>query len=268
MDFQVLLNNFVSWLLTNGTKLALGIIILMVGLKLIKKVTLSLNSFLHKKGFDSTLHSFLDGLISIALKTLLVLFVLQFIGIEIAGLAALVASAGFAVGLALQGSLSNFSGGVILLLMRPFKVGDYIETSGHAGTVENIKIFYTHLVTPDNKEIMIPNGTIANNSMINYTNKDTRRVDLTFGVGYDDDVLHVKRTLLNIIEANEKILNHPDPFINICEHGASSLNFVVRVWAKTEDYWNVYFYLLEEAKIKFDEEKINIPYPQIDVHMK
>lgn len=268
MNFETLLNDFVSWLLKNGSKLVIGIIILLVGFKVIKKLTKALNSFLQKKGVDSTLHSFLDGIINIALKTVLILVVLQFMGIEIAGLAALVASAGFAVGLALQGSLSNFSGGVILLLMRPFKVGDYIETSGHAGTVENVKIFYTHLVTPDNKEIMIPNGTIANNSMVNYTNKDTRRVDLTFGVGYDADVLHVKKTLMSIIESNDKIMKHPEPFINISEHGASSLNFVVRVWTNTEDYWNVYFYLLEEAKIRFDEEKINIPYPQLDVHMK
>ena len=268
MNFEDLLNDFLSWSLKNGIKLILGIIILVVGWKLIKKVITTLNNFLEKKGFDSTLHSFLDALINIALKTLLIFVVLQFMGIEIAGLAAIVASAGFTIGLALQGSLSNFSGGVILLLMRPFKVGDYIETSGHSGTVENIKIFYTHLVTPDNKEIMIPNGTIANNSMINYTNKDTRRVDLTFGVGYEDDILHVKQTLFKIIEANDKILNHPEPFVSICEHGPSSLNFVVRVWTKTEDYWNVYFYLLEEAKIKFDEEKINIPYPQLDIHMK
>ena len=167
MNFEDLLNDFLSWSLKNGIKLILGIIILVVGWKLIKKVITTLNNFLEKKGFDSTLHSFLDALINISLKTLLIFVVLQFMGIEIAGLAAIVASAGFTIGLALQGSLSNFSGGVILLLMRPFKVGDYIETSGHAGTVENIKIFYTHLVTPDNKEIMIPNGTIANNSMIN-----------------------------------------------------------------------------------------------------
>ena len=268
MNFENLLNDFLSWSLKNGTKLILGLLILVIGWKLIKKVITSLNNFLEKKGFDSTLHSFLDALLNVVLKTLLILTVLNFMGIGMAWFTALIASAGFTIGLALQGSLSNFSGGVILLLMRPFKVGDYIETSGHSCTVENIKIFYTHLVTPDNKEIMIPNGTIANNSMINYTNKDTRRVDLTFGVGYEDDILHVKQTLFKIIESNDKILNHPEPFVSICEHGPSSLNFVVRVWTKTEDYWNVYFYLLEEAKIKFDEEKINIPYPQMDIHMK
>lgn len=268
MNFENLLNDFISWTLAHGIKLIVGLAILIIGWKLIKKVINTLNNFLDKKGFDSTLHSFLDALVNVILKTLLILTVLNFMGIGMAWFTALLASAGFTVGLALQGSLSNFSGGVMLLAMRPFKVGDYIETSGHSGTVENIKIFYTHLATPDNKEIMIPNGTIANNSIINYTHKDTRRVDLTFGVGYEDDILHVKQTLMNIINSNDKILKHPEPFVSISEHGASSLNFVVRVWTKTEDYWNVHFYLLEEAKIRFDEEKINIPYPQMDIHMK
>ena len=226
------------------------------------------NSFSSRKEIDSTLHSFLGAFLELALKSLLIICVLGYVGFEITGLAALLASAGFALGLALQGSLSNFAGGVIILIMRPFKIGDFIESSGNTGTVERIELFYTHLITPDNKAIMIPNGSLSNSTIINYSSKDTRRVDLVFGVGYEDDILHVKRVLSNIIDSCHLILKNPEPFINICEHGDSSVNIAVRVWTDTSNYWNVYFYLIEQAKIKFDEENINIPYPQMDLHIQ
>ena len=268
MNFESFIESLVNWCLHSGVKLLLGLLILVVGWKLIKKLVVTLNKFLSKKGFDTTLQTFLESLLDISLKILLIICVMETIGLDLTGLAALVASAGLAVGLALQGSLSNFSGGVIILVMRPFKVGDFIEAQGYSGVVEKIQIFYTYLLTPDNKEILIPNGNLANGSVVNYSSKDTRRVDLTFGVGYEADILKVKSALTSIINSNEKILKEPEAFINITEHGESSVNFVVRVWTKTENYWDVYFYLLEQAKIKFDEEQISIPYPQMDVHIK
>ncbi|MCI6189075.1 MAG: mechanosensitive ion channel [Clostridium sp.] len=261
-------DKLLDWAMSNGVKILIGLIILGVGWKVIKKLMKIFNSFSSRKEIDSTLHSFLGAFLELALKALLIICVLGYVGFEITGLAALLASAGFALGLALQGSLSNFAGGVIILVMRPFQIGDFIESSSHSGTVEKIELFYTHLITPDNKAIMIPNGALSNSTIVNYSSKDTRRVDLVFGVGYEDDILHVKRVLSNIIDSCDLILKNPEPFINICEHGDSSVNIAVRVWTKTSDYWNVYFYLIEQAKIKFDEENINIPYPQMDLHIQ
>lgn len=267
-SIEKIANRLLDWAMSNGVKILIGLIILGVGWKLIKKLMKIFNSFSSRKEIDSTLHSFLGAFLELALKALLIICVLGYVGFEITGLAALLASAGFAIGLALQGSLSNFAGGVIILVMRPFQIGDYIESSSHSGTVEKIELFYTHLITPDNKAIMIPNGALSNSTIVNYSSKDTRRVDLVFGVGYEDDILHVKRVLSNIIDSCDLILKNPEPFINICEHGDSSVNIAVRVWTKTSDYWNVYFYLIEQAKIKFDEENINIPYPQMDLHIQ
>lgn len=267
-SIEKLINNLIDWATNDGIKILIGLIILAVGWKIIKKLMKVFNSFSSRKEIDSTLHSFLGAFLELALKSLLIICVLGYVGFEITGLAALLASAGFALGLALQGSLSNFAGGVIILIMRPFKIGDFIESSGNTGTVERIELFYTHLITPDNKAIMIPNGSLSNSTIINYSSKDTRRVDLVFGVGYEDDILHVKRVLSNIIDSCHLILKNPEPFINICEHGDSSVNIAVRVWTDTSNYWNVYFYLIEQAKIKFDEENINIPYPQMDLHIQ
>lgn len=268
MTLEKLLDCLIIWASTSGLKLAFGILTLIIGWKVINYLVKSLNKFLTKKEFDTTLHTFLEAFVDMSLKIVLVITVMKNVGIDTAGLAALVTSAGLAIGLALQGSLSNFAGGVIILIMRPFIVGDFIEAAGYTGTVEKIRIFYTHLATSDNKEIMIPNGTLANSSLINYSAKETRRVDLVFGVGYEVDILHVKSTLSSVIASCDLVLNNPEPFINISEHGDSAVNFVVRVWTKTENYWKVYFYILEQAKIRFDEENINIPYPQMDVHIK
>ena len=267
-SIEKMADKLLDWAMSNGIKILIGLIILGVGWKVIKKLMKIFNSFSSRKEIDSTLHSFLGAFLELALKALLIICVLGYVGFEITGLAAVLASAGFALGLALQGSLSNFAGGVIILVMRPFQIGDYIESSSHSGTVEKIELFYTHLITPDNKAIMIPNGALSNSTIVNYSSKDTRRVDLVFGVGYEDDILHVKRVLSNIIDSCDLILKNPEPFINICEHGDSSVNIAVRVWTKTSDYWNVYFYLIEQAKIKFDEENINIPYPQMDLHIQ
>lgn len=267
-QIERILDLALTWVLTDGVKIIIGLIALSIGWKLIKKVKKIINVLMDKKNVDKTLGNFLDTFVEVVLKVLLIMVIMEFVGIKATGIAALFASAGLAVGLALQGSLSNFAGGVIILLIRPFNVGDYIEGAGHSGTVEKISIFYTSLTTPDNKQILIPNGSLANDSIVNYSSKDTRRVDLVFGVSYDDDIFKVKRILTQVVEANELILKNPEPFISINEHGASSVNFVVRAWCNTSDYWTVHFDLLEKVMLRFNEENISIPYPQMDLHLK
>lgn len=263
-----LLEKLLEWTATTGFKLIIGALIISIGFKLINKFVGRFIDVLEKKDVDITLSKFLKSLITVGLKIILVLPVLGYWGIQLSGIAAIVASAGVAIGLALQGSLSNFAGGFIILFIRPFKVGDYIETATYGGTVEQIGLFYTQLVTIDNKQILIPNGTLSNGSLINYSAKPTRRVDLTFSVGYENDITHVKEVLNKIIERNKLILNEPAPFVAVSAHSASSVDFVVRAWCNTENYWSIYFDLLEEVKITFDKENISIPYPQMDLHLK
>jgi small conductance mechanosensitive channel len=176
---------------------------------------------------------------------------------------AVIGAAGLAIGLALQGSLSNLAGGVLIIALRPFKVGDYIEGVGQAGTVTEIGLFYTHLTTPDNRAIIIPNANIANSSLVNYGVFPTRRVDLEFSVSYDSSISHVKDVIQTVLEKNTQILSEPAPFVRLASHGASALNFKVRVWVMTEDFWDVHFALIEDVKLAFDQAGIEIPYPHM-----
>lgn len=268
MNLEILIERLLEWATTSGIKLVIGLIVLWIGWKLIGRVVRVMNSIMDKKDVDRTLQSFLDSFVAIGLKIILIMCVIEYVGGEASSIAAILASAGLAVGLALQGSLSNFAGGVIILLIRPFNVGDYIEGAGQSGTVEKIGMFYTHILSVDNKEILIPNGNLSNGTVVNYSAKATRRVDLTFGVGYEEDVLRVKGVLEEIIAKEPLILKEPVPFVALSEHAASSINFVVRVWCETPDYWKVHYNLLEQVKIRFDEEKISIPYPQMDLHIQ
>ena len=264
-----LIDNLVNWLLSSGIRLIIGLIILSVGFKLIKKVVNKLDKVLEKREVDVTFRRFLKSLSSGALKSILVILVVTLLwDIKLTGLVALFTSAGVAIGLALQGSLSNFAGGFIILLLRPFKVGDYIQAAGYEGTVEQIGVFYTTLLTIDNKVALIPNGTLSNNSLINFSIKENRRVDLVFNVSYENDIRHVRKVLSDIINNYELIQKDPEPFIGVVEHAQNSVNFGVKVWCEKEDYWTVYYYLLEQVKIRFDEENISIPYPQMDLHVK
>lgn len=256
------------WLSTTGIKVVLGLIVLLILFKLINVLAKKIQKILEKKHVDKTAEMVILNVIRTGFKIVVLCAFLGYIGIETTSLAALIASLGVGLGLALQGALSNLAGSIILILMRPFKVGDYVETNGQGGTVEDIKLFYTHIVTPDNKVVMIPNGSVANGTIVNYSSKDTRRIDLTFSIAYEDDFEKAKQIILDCIKNIGLPLENPAPFVNVCNHGASSIDIVTRVWAKSSDYWTIYFKLLEDVKKEFDKNGISIPYPQMDVHLK
>ncbi len=264
-------NEFSSYLMDLlekfGPKVLLAIVVLVAGLWVIRIISKFLKRAFNKSNLDESLRPFLTSFLSVLLKVLLVISVAGMIGIEMTSFIAILAAAGLAVGMALSGTLQNFAGGVMLLIFKPFKVGDYIEAQGHSGIVTEIQIFNTLLKTPDNKKVIIPNGGLSTGSMINYTAEDTRRVDMTFGIGYQDDIDKAKGILQGIIDGNDLIYNEPEPFVGIMELSDSSVNLVVRVWTKTSDYWNVYFYMQETVKKTFDKEGISIPFPQSDVHL-
>lgn len=267
-----------DWLLENvgietstvvdyGLRLLGAIAIWIVGSIIIKYVQKLVNKSLDKQKMEKSLQKFLRSIIGITLKLLLALSALSTLGLEVTSFVAILGAAGLAIGMALSGTLQNFAGGVMLLIFKPFKVGDFIDAQGYQGTVEEIQIFNTILITPDNKKIIIPNGGLANGSMTNYSAKPTRRVDLTFGIGYGDDVDHAKKVIHSIISGNDKVLKDPAPFVEVSELADSSVNFAVRLWVNAADYWSVFFYMNETVYKEFDKEKLNIPYPQMDIHM-
>ena len=269
MTLETIVKRIIDWTFTGGIKLIIGTLAIVIGFKIINKLSKRFINLAEKRNVDMTLIKFIKSFISYTLKILLVLIIAgSYWKLELSGLAAIVASAGVAIGLALQGSLSNFAGGFIILLLRPFKVGDYIQTGQFEGTVEQIGVFYTSLTTIDNKVVLIPNGSLSNGSLVNYSAKDTRRVDLVFAVSYESDILKVRGILKDIVQQQRLVLDYPEPFVGLLEQADSSLNFAVRVWVNTPDYWTVYFDLLEEVKLRFDKEEISIPYPQIDLHLK
>jgi small conductance mechanosensitive channel len=197
------------------------------------------------------------------LKLLVIVTAIYTAGVEMTTFVAVIGAAGLAVGLALQGSLSNLAGGVLIIALRPFKVGDYVEGASQSGTVTEIGLFYTHLTTPDNKAVIIPNSNMANSSLVNYGVFPTRRVDLDFSVSYNSQIKLVKEVIMEVVSKNVMIMKDPEPFIRLARHGASSLDFKLRVWVKSEDYWDVYFTLIEDVKEAFDFAGIEIPYPHL-----
>lgn len=257
----------VEMLMSYGPKLILAIVVLIVGLWVIRIISKMIEKVMLKHEYDLSLQKFLVRLISISLKAMLFISVISMVGVKTTSFVAVLGAAGLALGFALQGSLSNFAGGVMILLFKPFKIGDVIESQGYTGKVEEIRIFNTIIKTFDNKTIIIPNGAVSGGSIINYTAEPIRRVDMTFGIGYDDDITRVKSVLRRLVDSDERILKDPAPMIVVSEHGDSSVNFFVRPWCKTEDYWGVYFDMHEKVKLAFDEEDITIPYPQQDVHL-
>jgi len=248
-------------------KLILAIIVLVIGLWVIKLIVKGISSIMKKKDLDASLQPFLKSLTSAILKILLVISVISMLGVEMASFVAILAAAGFAIGMALSGTLQNFAGGVMILIFKPFKVGDFIEAQGQMGTVSEIQIFNTILKTPDNKTIIQPNGALSTGSMVNFSTEENRRVDFTFGIGYTDDIDKAKAVIKRLIDADTRIFKDPAPFVAVSELADSSVNFAVRVWAKASDYWGIFFDMTEAVKKEFDKEKISIPYPQTDVHL-
>ncbi|CAA0141095.1 mechanosensitive ion channel family protein [Tenacibaculum maritimum] len=242
-------------------KVLTALAILIVGLFAIKFIVKASQKIMQKRGVDITLQKFLGDLTSWALKALLFVTVIAKLGVATTSFAAIIGAAGLAIGLALQGSLSNFAGGALIMIFKPFKIGDLIETQGVTGVVKEIQIFTTHLNTPGNKLAIIPNGTLSNGNIINYTAEGKLRVDLTIGVSYDTDIKQAKEVLLSALTSNPKVLKDPAPSVNVSELADSSVNFAVRPWATPAEYWDVYFESLENAKIALDKAGIEIPYP-------
>jgi small conductance mechanosensitive channel len=250
-----------------GPKLLLALATLLIGLWLIGRMARALDHAMQRNNVEDTLRGFLHNAISVGLKLLLAVIVITMVGVETTSIVAIFGAAGLAVGLALQGSLANFAGGVLILFFKPFKVGDVIEAQGFLGRVQQIQIFNTIMLSLDNKRIVMPNGTLSNGPITNLFHEPTRRVDLKFGVSYGDDVAKVRRVIQSVIAETDGILDAPSPEIWLAEHGDSSINFIVRVWAQSENYWPVHFTMMENAKLAFDREGISIPFPQRDVHM-
>ncbi len=240
---------------------------LMLGLWIIKILGRYVEAALERSKVDISLSRFFISLVTMGLKLLLLVSVASMVGMATTSFVAILGAAGLAVGLALQGSLANFAGGVLILLLKPFRVGDVIQAQGFTGRVEAIQIFNTILKMPDNKTVIIPNGALSNGSILNFSLEKTRRIDFTFGIGYEDDLRKARNLLRRLVEEDPRILRDPSPQIVVAQLADSSVNFAVRVWCRAEDYWQIYFDMLEKVKLAFDDEGITIPYPQREVHL-
>ncbi|UZR94702.1 mechanosensitive ion channel family protein [Chondrinema litorale] len=255
-------------IITYAPKVLLALVVLLVGLRVINFIMKVINNKLVQTNVDATLRPFAINLLSWTLKIMLFISVASMIGITTSSFVAVLGAAGLAVGLALQGTLSNFAGGILILIFRPYKVGDLVETQGRLGTVKEIQIFTTILSTPDNKMAIIPNGAIMNDEIVNFTTLGKIRVDLTMGISYGADIKKAKEVLEQVMLAHPKVLRDPLPFVGVSELGDSSVNLAVRPYAIPQDYWAVYFDIYENGKIALDDNGIEIPFPQMDVHMK
>ena len=266
-NINIYLEKLITLAVEYGPKLLLAIIVLFAGLWIIKLLLKGINKTMERSGLELSLRKFLGSFSGILLKVLLFISVASMIGIATTSFVAIIGAAGLAVGLALQGGLGNFAGGVIILIFKPFKVGDFIDAQGHMGSVKEITIFTTILKTPDNKTVIIPNGALSNGTMVNFSTEPTRRVDMVFGIGYTDSIEKAKTILTHIVESETRVHKEPASQIVVGELGDSSVNFYVRVWCDAKDYWGLYFDLQEKVKLTFDKEGISIPFPQRDVHV-
>ena len=266
-----LLETFLSWCLGTGLKIIISLLILIISFRVINVISRRIEKRAKNDNkHDKTITKVLTYIGKVGAKAIVVICIVGYLGIDTSGLTALVTSLGVCAGLAVNGALSNLAGGVLILFTRPFKIDDYIEVEGSdiSGTVEDIQIVCTKLRTPDNKTIYVPNGTLSNSNIINYSEKDTRRVGFTFTISYDNDFERAKTIVMDVCTSHDLVLPDPAPFVRLSEHGQSSLNITARVWVKSDDYWTVYFDILEAVKKSFDENGIVIPYNQLDVHIK
>lgn len=261
------LSKFWEWIALYGLQVVGALIILLLGWWVAKLLRNVLRRILTKRKVAASLVSFVCQLTYIAVVIFVILAALNRLGVQTTSFVAVIAAAGLAIGFALQGSLANFAAGVLLIIFKPFKVEDFVEAAGVLGTVEEISIFTTQLKTPDNRTVIVPNGKLTSDNIINHSAKGTRRVDLVIGVSYADDLKKVSKVLEDILAKDDRVLKNPPPQIAVSELADSSVNFVVRPWVKASDYWDVYFDTTEAAKTQFDKEGISIPFPQRDVHM-
>lgn len=268
MTLDQFLERLLDWGIEVGKNVLSAIIIYIVGRFLIKQIRRIVVKILEKRKLEVSVQTFLRSFLSLMLNLVLAFAIISKLGVETTSLAALLASAGVAIGMALSGNLSNFAGGLIILVFKPFKVGDYIESNAQnvSGTVREIQIFHTILTTPENKVIYVPNGSLSSNAIVNYSKQEKRRVDLVFGVEYGEDFSRVKAVLERIFEADSRILKTPEPFIGLGALSASSVDIKIRVWTSTDDYWNVYFDLNRIVYETFNREGIGFPFPQLTVH--
>ena len=267
MSLDVFLTKMIDLGISVGSKILLAIVVFIVGRWIVRRLNKLLAKILEKRHVEASLSTFVKSLVNITLTLLLIIVVIGVLGIETSSFIALFASAGVAIGMALSGTLQNFAGGVMILLFKPFKVGDTIEAQGQSGTVREIQIFNTILATPDNKIIIIPNGGLSTGLMKNYSREATRRVDWEFGIAYGDDYTKAKAVIARLLDADGRVLKDPAYFIALTSLGESSVNIVVRAWVNAGDYWGVYFDMNEKVYKTFAEENLNIPFPQLDVHL-
>ncbi|MDG6098308.1 mechanosensitive ion channel [Alteromonas sp. ZYF713] len=262
-DIEMYVNTYaIPW----GINIAMALIIFVIGRMVVGVIISMFGKLMSKSKYDDMLVDFLKSILNAVLMLFVIVASLDELGVDTTSLVAILGAAGLAIGLSLQDSLKNFAAGVMLLVFKPFRAGDYVEAAGVAGTVKKIGIFTSSMNTPDNKEIIVPNGKIYGDNIINYSAMTTRRVDMTFGIGYDDDLLKAKTVLEQMVKEDERILEEPAPVVAVSSLGDSSVNFTVRPWVKKEDYFAVLWAFTENVKLRFDKEGISIPFPQMDVH--
>ena len=266
-EYATVMEYVETYLFAFAPRLLSAIVVLILGFWIVGIIARVIDKRMKKAKVDLSLRPFLKSFLKVILRILVIITAVSMLGVQMTSFIAILGAAGLAVGFALQGGLANFAGGVLILLFKPFKVGDFIEAQGHSGTVTEIQVFNTIMKTPDNKTIIIPNGALSNNSIVNFSTEPTRRVDLTFGIGYGDDIKKARKVIETLIKKDKRVLKDPAYAIFVKELGSSSVDFTVRAWTKAEDYWGFFFDMQENVKLEFDKNKISIPYPQRDVHL-
>ena len=266
-QLDIVIQNLINSGISAGKHIIAAVVIFIVGRFLIKLINRLVASILQRRHIEISVQTFLSSLVNIILTILLIITVIGALGVNTTSFAALIASAGVAIGMALSGNLQNFAGGLIILLFKPYRVGDFIDVCGVQGTVSAVQIFHTILLTPDNKAVYLPNGSTSSSTITNYSRENKRRIEWTFGIDYGEDVNRARTAILSVITADARILPDPAPFVAVGGLSDSSVDIIVRVWVPTEEYWNVYYDMHQRVYETFNEQKINFPYPQQTVHL-
>lgn len=266
-QLDIVIQNLIDSGISAGKHIIAAVVIFIVGRFIIKLINRLVASILQRRHIEISVQTFLSSLVNIILTILLIITVIGALGVNTTSFAALIASAGVAIGMALSGNLQNFAGGLIILLFKPYRVGDFIDVCGVQGTVSAVQIFHTILLTPDNKAVYLPNGSTSSSTITNYSRENKRRIEWTFGIDYGEDVNRARTAILSVITADARILPDPAPFVAVGGLSDSSVDIIVRVWVPTEEYWNVYFDMHQRVYETFNEQKINFPYPQQTVHL-